>query len=491
MWRSYVICVLIGLLLVSTGANILLLRQNLAQQTEADQLRARLTAAQTQANRAAAVTVATAAPAGGAGPVGSAPATSAAATPATATSASATPGAVGAPVPGPGASVSSPDHAELGAIEDQVAGLRGLAPQREVPVKQLDQAALQQFLVNRFNADYLPNERESSQKLLATLGMIAPTDSVVQTLLGVLQEQVIGVYNEDDQVMYLVSDRAQFGPVEKATFAHEFTHALQDQYYDLRTLSPKHPANDDRALAIQALVEGDATLLQRLWAQSNLNSDELNQLTQGGGDSRLFQAPLFLRQELLFPYTDGFGFVRQLYQSGGYAAIDAVYHDPPQSTEQILHPEKYRAHEPPAEVSLADLSGTLGAGWRQISTNVFGELQLRLILQQLNDQARGVRGASGWGGDRWELLEQDGRQAVVLKTVWDTPNDAREFFDTLSAGLKNRYPSARAEEASATRQALTTDSAATDVRRDGQNVLVVLSFDRPSADALIAAATSR
>jgi hypothetical protein len=369
-----------------------------------------------------------------------------------------------------------------------VTGLRGLAPLRDVPVKLLDQAALQTFLVNRFNADYLPSERETSQKLLTTLGMIGPNDSVVQTLLGVLQEQVIGVYNEDDQVLYVVSDRAQFGPQEKATFAHEYTHALQDQYYDLRTLAPKHPTNDDRALAIQALVEGDAVLLQRLWAQSNLSQDELAQLTQGGGNSQLFQAPPFVREELLFPYTAGFSFVRQLYQNGGgYAAVDAVYHDPPESTEQVLHPEKYRAKEPPVEVSLPDLSATLGPGWRQINSNVLGELQLRLVLQQLTDQTRAVQGASGWGGDRWQLLEKDGRQALVIKTVWDTPNDARKFFDVLAAGLKNRFSDAHEDEASADRQALTTANAATDVRRDGQNVLVVLSYDRPSADSIVGA----
>jgi hypothetical protein len=376
----------------------------------------------------------------------------------------------------------------LQQIQDQVATLRGLQPKRDVPLRFLDQAALQRYFVDRFNQDYLPNERESDQKLLTTLGLIKPNETVVQILLDVLQEQVIGVYNADDKIMYLVADNGQFGPDEKATFAHEVTHALQDQYFDLNRLAPKHPTNDDRSLAIQALTEGDATLMQRLWAQAQMTPDELNQLGQGGADSKLLSAPLFLREQLLFAYSDGFNFIRQIYQSSGYAGVDEVFRNPPDSTEQILHPDKYRSHEKPIEVSLPDLTqGSLGPGWRTINSNVFGELDLRLMLTQLTNSQRGVRGASGWGGDRWALLEKDGQQALVIKSVWDTDNDARNFFDTFSLGLKNRFTGAKEEAVSTSRQALTASTAATEVRRTGANVTVVISFDRPTAEAIAAA----
>jgi hypothetical protein len=453
MWRTYVICVLIGLLLVSTGGNVLLTRQLLAAQTDADRLRQRLANAPTPAP-----TTAPAAPA----------------------------------VPQPTIAASLPDRLPLQQIEDQVAVLRGLQPKAQVPVRFLDQAALQQYFVDRFNQDYLPRERESDQKLLATLGLIKPNESVVQMLLDVLQEQVIGVYNQDDKVMYMVTDRAQLGPDEKATFAHEYTHALQDQYFDLTKLAPKHPTNDDKSLAIQALTEGDATLMQRLWAQEKMTQDEINQLGQGGADSKLFSAPLFLREQLLFPYSDGFNFIRQIYQTSGYAGVDEVFRNPPDSTEQILHPDKYRTHEKPIEVTLPDLSaqGNLGPRWRTINSNVFGELDLRLILTQLTTSVRGVRGASGWGGDRWALLENDGQQALVIKSVWDTESDARNFFDTFSLALKNRFTGATEVEASAVRQALTSAGAATEVRRNLATVVVVISFDRPTAEAIAAAVGS-
>jgi hypothetical protein len=452
MWRTYVICVLIGLLLVSTGGNVLLTRQLLAAQTDADRLRQRLANVPTP------------------GPA---------------------PTVVAAPVPTIAASV--PDRLLLQQIEDQVATLRGLPPKGQVQLRFLDQAALQKYFVDRFNQDYLPGEQESDQKLLTTLGLIKPNDSVVQTLLDVLQEQVIGVYNQDDKVMYMVTDRAQFGPEEKATFAHEYTHALQDQYFDLTRLAPRHPTNDDRSLAIQALTEGDATLMQRLWAQEKMTQDEINQLGQGGADSKLFSAPLFLREQLLFPYGDGFNFIRQIYQTSGYAGVDEVFRNPPESTEQILHPDKYRAHEKPIEVILPDLvaqGGPLGSGWRLINSNVFGELDLRLILTQLTNATRGVRGAAGWGGDRWALLEKDGQQALVIKSVWDTESDARTFFDTFGLAMKNRFPTAREDEASAARQALTASGYASEIRRNAATVVVVISFDRPTAEAIAAAVGS-
>ena len=476
MWRNALILVLVGLLVVSTGGNVLLLRQTLDQQTTENRLRQRAVAAENgQASLQAQLDQLRSAAASGA--QGTAGGAAAAAPPS-------------APLPGQG-TASGADPSALRQIEGEVAGLRGLTPKKSVPLRFLSQDALQRYFVDNFNRDYLPNERESDQKLLSTLGLLNEGDSVVQILLDVLQEQVIGMYNEDDKAMYLVGEDTTFGPEEKATFAHEYTHALQDQYFGLRQLSPKHPDNDDRALAIQALTEGDAVLIQRLWAQQMLSSDEQNELGQSsssGQSSVLFSAPLFLREQLLFPYTEGYNFVRQMYQAGGgYPGVDAVFLHPPDSTAQILHPDKYRNHVAPIEVTLPDLSLQLGSGWRTIRSSVMGELNLRLVLEQLTDQTRAVRGSSGWAGDRWQLLEKDGRQALVLSTVWDSDNDARNFYDTFGLALRNRFAGARQDAQTATRQALTAATGASDLRRDGQKVVAVISFDRPSSDAIDAA----
>jgi hypothetical protein len=460
MWRSVAIVLLAGLLIGSTGANVVLLTQLRESQSDATQLRTRaLSAEQDRANLQNQLA---------------------------SSSSSATPGAVSTPAPSVSPTPGGPDQSLLQRIEQQVQQLRGLNAKSQVPLRFLDQQGLSKYLAQNFDRDYLPNERESDQKLLSTLGVLNQGDNVVQILLDLLTEQVIGTYSADDKVMYVVGGASSFGPDEQVTFAHEFTHSLQDQYYDLNKLLPKHGDNDDRSEAIQALVEGDAVLIQRLWAQSALSPAELGQLGQSGSDSssKLFQAPNFIREQLLFPYGDGFNFVRQMYQAGGTGAVDEVFRNPPDSTEQILHPDKYRAHEKPVPVAVPDLSGSLGQGWRQINQNTLGEMALRLMLEEYTDANRASRAAAGWGGDRWALLEKDGRQALVLATTWDTPNDAREFFDTEGLALKSRFSGARQEEASDTRQALTAATNATDLRINGSTVQVVLSFDRASADAI-------
>jgi hypothetical protein len=485
MWRNYVICVLIGLLVAVSVSSLFLLRQT--QTTEADLTSFRQRAVAAEATRSSLQQqlderTPTSAPAGNA-------IVDANATPTPLTVAVA-PAPTRPVVPAPTLAVTGGESPVLQQIEAQVVQLRGLQPKTAVTVKMLDQAALQSLYLNRFNQDYLPSERESDEKLLATIGLIGPNESVVQILQDVLQEQILGVYNQDDKTMYLLADNGQFGPGEKDTFAQEYDHALQDQYFDLAALVPKHPDNDDRSLAIQAVTQGDATLVQRLWAQQNLTSDELSQLGQNSGSSKLFSAPLFLREQLLFPYADGFNFVRQIYQTSGYAGVDDVFRDPPQSTAQILHIDKYRNHVAPVPVDLPDLSeGALGDGWRRINSNVFGELDFRLILTQLTDSTSGVRGASGWAGDRWELLEKDGHQALVSKSVWDSDASARTFLQTFGQAMQNRYFGAHIDSATDTRQALTAAQVATEFRRDGATVVAVIAFDRATAEAIADAAS--
>ena len=126
----------------------------------------------------------------------------------------------------------------------------------------------------------------------------------------------------------------------------------------------------------------------------------------------------------------------------------------------------------------------MGPGWRKINSNVLGELDVRLILEQLTDTGRATRGSAGWGGDRWMLLEKDGQQALVIKRC-GTPRTTRA-----TSSIRSDWPcatgsaGAKEEEASTTRQALTAPTNATEVRRKGQTVVAVISFDRPSAEAL-------
>ncbi len=385
-----------------------------------------------------------------------------------------------------------PDTATLRAIEAQVSQIRGLEALTEPELKLLDHASLTAYLADQFERDYLPSERESDQKEFVLLGLLKPTENLVQIQLNLLSDQVVGVYDSDTKALFVVADQAGFGPGERMTYAHEFNHALQDQYYDLNKIAPRHAASNDRSLAVHALIEGDAIMLQTLWAQSNLTQDDLVQLARAsaGSDDSLARVPLVVRSELLFPYIDGFNFVRQAYRQGGndYAVVDDLFRNPPESTAQLLHPEKYQNQVHPTDVELGDLVARLGPDWQKIGSGVLGELDTRIMLEQWGiEHSAASRTAAGWAGDQWQLVEKEGRSAIVLKSTWETPEAAKAFYSSYTRGLRTRFDSAIVEESTSTRQALTTPVTATDVTLRGSDVLTVIAFDRDSAAAIFAA----
>ena len=114
-----------------------------------------------------------------------------------------------------------------------------------------------------------------------------------------------------------------------------------------------------------------------------------------------------------------------------------------------------------------------------MGSGVLGELDTRVLLEQWgSNHSDAVRVASGWSGDQWQLIEKDGRTAMVVKSTWATPEAAREFFSAYSGGLRYRFDSATTEESSQNRQALTTPVTATDLRIQGSDVLAVIK-DKP------------
>ena len=243
--------------------------------------------------------------------------------------------------------------------------------------------------------------------------------------------------------------------------AHEYDHALQDQHWDLQKLQKVDPTEGDRAAAITALAEGDATDVMEQWALQNLTLDQMSSL--GGSvtpeDQQLLDSmPLVLRYSLEFPYLSGFLFVATLQGSGGWDAVNAAWDNPPVSTEQIMHPEKYQAGDQPISITLPDVASKLGPAWSAATTETEGELDTGIWLADGVDSGTGALGlpaplpnaeaAAGWGGDRLVSLNgPDGSWAVVWQTAWDTAQDATEFSTAATAVMAD-LPGAHAVTAS-------------------------------------------
>ncbi len=321
-------------------------------------------------------------------------------------------------------------------IEAQVQELRGLEAKRAVDPKLLDEATLKKNVAADFAKDNPPELVKANGRLLELMGLLPAGSSLMDLYVKLLGSQVAGYYDPHAKELYVVSKSGGLGPVERVTFAHEFTHALQDQHFDLTSLHIDAIGQGDTSLAHLSLAEGDATLLMSLWAQAHLTPQELIQLITSSNDPEqakiLAEMPEILKQTLLFPYSAGLQLVLARQAAGGWAAVDAMYARLPASTEQVLHPEKYAASEKPIEVAFpTDLAKRLGAGWTVDLEDTLGEFQLRIWLEQVGrlDATAAAEAVAGWGGDRVILLAgPGGASAIAIRTAWDTVDDAFEFY---------------------------------------------------------------
>jgi len=335
------------------------------------------------------------------------------------------------PTPTPVPKSAAEQYAEIRAAVEQI---RGLKPTSSVDPVTIDEAQLVANLGSEFDADNKPADLRNAEDELITLGLLPKGSSLKALTIALEGGQVAGYYSPEKGQLFVVSRSGNLGGSELSTYAHEFTHQLQDQNLDLKSLGLDAHDQGDRSLGRLALVEGDAVSVQTTWMQANLTPQQLGEVMSAALDpaamKALSDAPRYLRETALFPYNDGLIFVEDLLAQGGYDAVNAAFHHPPDSTEQILHPAKYLQRELPIAVKLpATLASSLGAGWSVAAEDTLGEEVLRIWLEQVPTSPDANVAAAGWGGDRLALLRgPNGAVALALRTDWDTPADADEFL---------------------------------------------------------------
>jgi hypothetical protein len=338
------------------------------------------------------------------------------------------------PVPSP---TATPDPEEVyAAIKARVIQIRGLQPKRDIDPQVLDESELHTRVEKAFNRDNPPAVVRANERLLKGLGLIPDDTSLSRMFIDMQSSSIAGYYDPVAKELFVVSRSGTLGPVERVTFAHEFTHALQDQNFDLSQFDLAQVGEGDRALAGLSLIEGDATAVMTVWAQENLSIFELLQLSQQAATPEALQIlnelPPIIREGALFPYDAGLKFVLSIESTGGEPAVDDAFNDPPASTEQVMHFDKYEAREKPVAVAIpAGIAGRLGTGWKESLQDTLGEFQLGVWLRAGTHQ-KGVTddAAAGWGGDRVALFDgPNDAWAILLSTAWDTEQDARQFRD--------------------------------------------------------------
>lgn len=378
------------------------------------------------------------------------------------------------PASAPATASATPTPAEPTDLLSQVARLRGLAAKRAVDVTYLDDAA--------FDAQYtvsVPVADDVRRRIVATwtaFGFVAggseadPGRTRTTAFSGFYDPKLGHVFLRDR------IDRDALTPL----LVHELTHALQDQTFGLATFAQSD--DDDGMLARKATFEGDATLVAEVYGAKEAKEDlgvsilrasarastlpEEDVVKWIGADPTLLERPAIAWRPLVFAYYGGMSFLSTVQPPYDFHVVDDVFRDPPTTTEQVLHPEKYRTREP--RLPLDAMGAPPGA--TVLAEGTLGEYRTFLFLLRCVPRDVSARAAAGWGNDHY-VVTAASKDTVSLTwtTRWDTEADAQDFERTL--GLAARcYPAP-----STTGLRIATDDA---IARDGDRVTYVRGIKR-------------
>lgn len=338
-------------------------------------------------------------------------------------------------------------------IERRVVELRGLPLKAPIPrVVRTGAEIRRDFLEARFDELFPPKKRLGDEKALAAFGLLPEKTDLKALMLDLLAEQVGGYFDPWEKELTVRSDYPL--AVLKIIMAHEITHALEDQYFDLGKLIRESQHDDDVAFAHGSVSEGSAMDVMLRYGASDPGL-----LLGAMGDSSvaqtevLLKAPPYLAYSLVLPYVKGLAFLQ--YWKGKGVTTDEVYANLPRSSEQILHPEKYGVDEPVA-LEPRDLGSRLGSFWSEVARGRLGEVGVSAVFLPLLSPGpldvaaiAGATGtdyvATGWGGDAYVAYENsaNGRVLVHWRTAWDTEADATEFEQAFHDLVYRLRPDAR------------------------------------------------
>lgn len=321
---------------------------------------------------------------------------------------------------------------------EKAVGLKYKTPPK---VETRSKEQVREFVIKQFTDSLAAHDIAGQEAAYKRLGMIPDTLKLQPFLTSLLEEQIVGYYDPRSKVLYIVDGAPK--DMAQLTITHELVHALQDQYISLDSVQ-KIRDDNDRLSAAQSVFEGQAVYEQIsiMLGGSNIainlpgGWDRIREMIrENQGSMPIFaEAPKVIQETLIFPYLSGAEFYRN-YRERKPGSI--IYQDMPVSTEQIVHPSAFfgTPRDNPTRVTLGTLSKATS-----VYQNDLGEFETRLFLfQQLNDQNEAVRGATGWDGDRYAVVNTLQGQGIVWLTVWDSPVEAGEFFHIAGQAVEGRY----------------------------------------------------
>ena len=390
--------------------------------------------------------------------------------------------------------------ARTDAVAREVARVRGLPLKRPIPNEVVDRDELRRRLLVMAGEDKAKAETAAEGLALARWGMIPLATDYEALLIELLTEQIAGYYDPDTKKLTISKSAGDDAQWAELVLAHEIDHGLQDQSFDLKKFEDLPDSEDDARAARRALVEGDgvALMLEVMLARRGARvpwsspqvTDAIEEAMVTPGNDDLDQAPLAIREAMIFPYRAGFTFVAALRRRQPWSAVDAAFARPPRSTEQILHPERYLADDRPIPVALAAPPAL--RGFAVAHETVWGELGFQLFLRGHGvDASTAAQAAAGWGGDRAIVLARDGdrrpvRAAGISRSEWDSEADAIEAEEAGVKALDAAVTGALVEQTPTRTRWFGIDGTVSWVERRGPSIAIVMGAPAWAANALAA-----
>ncbi len=300
----------------------------------------------------------------------------------------------------------------VSAVSRQVEDVRGRKFERQVAASEIDMAEARKLLRAKINEGF-PAPVEEALRSLCVVGLIDETPRLLDHLIDFYASQVVAFYDPEPHRFFVVKDSPGLaaegldmsGMAEGLVYSHELMHALQDESLRLDSRTKALKEDSDRGLALQCLLEGEATFVMIKVALKSLPSagadveEELGPLLSAGSLERgnvPKEVPAYFADQLFFPYAEGTAYVRAAFKKGGWSEIDRLWKNPPESSAEILHGAPY---PPPIQGLLPSNVASLLPG-RLIYSDTLGEWTMRFLLGRALPEDEAAQAASGWRGDR-------------------------------------------------------------------------------------------
>src|ERR1700726_1301095 len=348
-------------------------------------------------------------------------------------------------------SAKSAVAAEFTAAADevlaQISEITGLKLRTPVKKTLRSREKIRAYVISEMNEDKEPAERYASARSAEAFGLLPKGFDIDSFMVDLLTEQIAGLYDPKAHEFYI----ADWIPLadQKMVMAHELTHALEDQHFQIETWVKAARPNDDGELARESVLEGSAmaAMIDYLLDESGRSLKDLPDIDPSvlvgdmGATPALKKAPPFLKDALVFPYFAGLTFSADLLKSNGWKDLPIVFSKPPISTQQIMHPALYHSGKTPSTENLPDVGKLLGPDWAKLDENVMGEFGWKEVLKQFLGEERAKPLAAGWNGDRYVVYEHKRTKRLVLVSLLRLTNtaDAVRFLGQYSEALEKKY----------------------------------------------------